>query len=155
MKNSYNGIKLSIKVSALNIFKPPLEVCTVAGGLNRKLISHLTFHSIKYACAHLDKNNIFSCYMLQVDKHNSCQNVSLSWNHSKNVSCFVSCELILDFVQCGILQLMHIFLHTVNSISMVILRGQRITCHRQDLTRSDLHFIKKVGLVKKERNIIS
>ncbi len=55
--NEYNGDGSAIKSSALNKNKDPLEACAVAGGLNRELISHLTFHSNQYACGKLDDIN--------------------------------------------------------------------------------------------------
>ncbi len=62
VKRSYNGSLHAIKEIALNWFKSLFEECTVAGGLHRELLSHLTNHSSKFAQTHIDKNNIFSCY---------------------------------------------------------------------------------------------
>ncbi len=41
--NEYNREGQLVKTS--DCFKDPLEACVVASGLNRELISHLTFHS--------------------------------------------------------------------------------------------------------------
>ncbi len=62
INESYNESGPAIKDGALNTFKSPLEACTLAGGLNRDLISHLTFHSNEYVHAHLDENNVLCCY---------------------------------------------------------------------------------------------
>ncbi len=55
-----NGCGPSIKGNALNRFKSLLGACAVAGGLNRELISHLSFHSNKYICEHLDDDEFQS-----------------------------------------------------------------------------------------------
>ncbi len=46
--NKYNGEGPAVKTNALNHFNDLLEACAVAGGLNRELIAHLTFHSNKF-----------------------------------------------------------------------------------------------------------
>ncbi len=45
----YNGPDPCLKNFSSNPFSNPLEACTVAGGLDRDLISNLTFNSNQYA----------------------------------------------------------------------------------------------------------
>ncbi len=42
----------------LNRFTSMREACTVPGGQHRELTSHITFHSNKFACGHLEDNNV-------------------------------------------------------------------------------------------------
>mgnify|MGYP000078226631 CR=1 FL=1 len=52
----------TIKDSGWNRFKSLLEAYAVAGGLTRELISHLTYLSNEYECAHLDDKNWIGGY---------------------------------------------------------------------------------------------
>ncbi len=44
----------AVTTDSLNYFKDLLEVCLVAGGLNRELISEITFHLNGYAHGKVD-----------------------------------------------------------------------------------------------------
>ncbi len=52
--NEYIGEGSVVKTNAHNHFRDPLEACMVADGLNRELISHLTFYSNEYTHGKLD-----------------------------------------------------------------------------------------------------
>ncbi len=52
--NECNREGPAVKTVTLNHFKDLLEACAVDGGLNRELITHLTFHSNKYSHGKLD-----------------------------------------------------------------------------------------------------
>ncbi len=56
--HTYNRCGLVRRNNTMNRFRDPLETCAVAGGLNRKLILHQTFHCIQFTYAHIDDNNI-------------------------------------------------------------------------------------------------
>ncbi len=52
-----HGVGPALKTNVLNCFKDPLEACLVACGLNRELISHLTYYPNQYAQGKLNHIN--------------------------------------------------------------------------------------------------
>ncbi len=85
--NQYNGKGPGVTTNALNCFKDLLKACAVAGGLNRELISQLTFHSNKYNCGKVDySKGTFVGY-----NWTNISNVSMPWYSIKNVFDIFGC----------------------------------------------------------------
>ncbi len=129
----------TIKDSGWNRFKSLLEAYAVAGGQTTELISHLTYLSNEYECAHLDDKNWIGGY---------------KW---------INVTVVVMFCFLGIILKMSVVLFDLNgfhslwypptypSISLKCNLKLRIIPLFMFLP----HFTKKVVLVKKEINATS
>ncbi len=60
---STNITEKILQLQSMQLIVSRTQACVVSGGLNRELISQLTFHSNKYACGKVDHSKgIFDGY---------------------------------------------------------------------------------------------